>query len=240
MKKSRFGRIWIATGVAVVAAVALVLVFVLPGAGGLEAASAPVTAGPSASPSMTAGPSASPSTTAAATPAPSAGAKTAEPKATPNPVRKKPVPPPTPGTTKQTVEPVTAGPTKSGKFDQPVTPQNQVTVRLVKTSASVIEAMGPGDTSGPAIVVTVSIENGSAKPVNLDSAAVALLYGRDGVMGTPSPAELSKPFGGSIEPGATAEGTYVFRVAEKTQDKVTVLVTYTAGAAAAKFDGAVR
>jgi hypothetical protein len=156
------------------------------------------------------------------------------------PVRSTPVPPPTPGTIDQTVAPVNDGPTQTADLEEPAALRDGVEVSLVGITSTSIEAVGPGDTSGPAIAVTVRVRNGSKESISVDNAVITMLYGKKGTVATPSPADPAKPLEGTVERDGSAEGTYVFRVPAKTQDKVTVLVTYTAGAPVAQFDGAVR
>ena len=156
------------------------------------------------------------------------------------PVRSTPVPPPTPGTIDQTIAPVNDGPTQKTDLEKPAALDDGVEVSLVGIESTSIEAVGPGDTSGPAIAVTVRVRNGSKESINVDDAVITMLFGKKGTVATPSPADPANPLSGAIEPDGSVEGTYVFRVPEKTQDKVTVLVTYTAGAPVAQFDGAVR
>lgn len=218
MNTTWLGRRWLPISATVLVVVALLIAYLLLRSPDTSGASPAATPAPSAS--ATAGPPGSP--------APSV------------PVRTTPVPPPTPGTVEQTVKPVKDGPTESVRLEQTADLDNEISIALVKVEPTAIKAVGPGDTSGPAIAVTVRIVNGSEQQVEIDNAVVTMSYGKKGTVGTPSPADPAEPFAGSVEAGDSAEGTYVFRVAEKTQDEVTVQVTYTAGAPVAKFDGAVK
>lgn len=205
-------RKWISLGIALVVVVVAVVLVVVLRAGGST----------TSSPSNTSAPGQT-STSAGSVPQ-----------------RTAPVPPPTPGSANQTVKPVRPGPTTSARINQPVDPDDDVRVSLVKVASGKVKATGPGDTNGPAVIVKVRIENRTDQPIDLGSATVSLLYGKGRAVGTPSPSDPARPFDGVVNAGDSAEATYVFRVPRKTQDKVTILVTYAAGAAVAKFDGAVR
>ncbi len=98
--------------------------------------------------------------------------------------------------------------------------------------------VGPGEVAGPALRVTVRVANDSAEPVDLDAVVVNASSGEDEVpaptLGDPSAA----PFAGSLEPGGTADGVYVFRVPVDARDLVTVSVGYRADAPFLVFSGA--
>ena len=113
---------------------------------------------------------------------------------------------------------------------------NSVVVSLVTIQSLTVGVSGPGEVAGPALAVTVKISNNSSKPVDVSSAVVTLLDAQ-GQVGTPTPASPAAPFTGSIQPGASASGVYVFGVAKTQRNPIDVYVSYTAGAATAHFVG---
>jgi hypothetical protein len=99
--------------------------------------------------------------------------------------------------------------------------------------------IGPGNIVGPALRVTVRIENGTGRPVSLDGVAVNLAYGAGDTPASPLGDPSQRPFRGTVEPGATAEGVYVFSVPADGRDRVTVELGYRAGAPRLLFTGPV-
>lgn len=158
---------------------------------------------------------------------------------TPLPARTTAVPAPTPGTIDETVAPGKPGATVSGDLDRPLELEGNVEVSLLGITATEVQAVGPGDPSGPALAVKVRLDNRSKQAMDVDGAQVSLLYQGGEEIAVPTPGGAS-PFVGQLEASKSVEGTYVFSIPKTTQKSVTVLVTYAAGAPVAKFDGAVK
>lgn len=155
---------------------------------------------------------------------------------------------------------VSAAPTASqtspavtpGKIDQTVAPNPQktakpvnldkahksdgVTVSLKSIKSSKVKAHGPGEISGPALVVTVAIKNGSASRVSVDSAIVTLIDSL-GNVGTPMTESPARPFAGSVPAKGSATGVYVFQVGTKVRNPIHVSVTYSTEHITALFVG---
>lgn len=127
-------------------------------------------------------------------------------------------------------------PTTSTALTRPLTLDKSVTVRLAGVRATTVTARTPGETSGPAVRVTVSVQNRSASPLDVGSAAVSLKADRE-ALGVGTTAGGPSPLHGAIRPGATATGTYVFMLAPAKDRNVTVNVSYAAGRPAAVFTG---
>ncbi|MGY1805393.1 hypothetical protein ACI78T_19080 [Blastococcus sp. SYSU D00922] len=100
-------------------------------------------------------------------------------------------------------------------------------------------AQGPGNIAGPAIRVTVRIENGTADAVPLDGVSVNMYYGTDLTPASPLEDASRAPFNGTLAPGDSAEGIYVFSVPADERDSVTIEVGYVPGAPLLLFTGAV-
>jgi hypothetical protein len=98
---------------------------------------------------------------------------------------------------------------------------------------------GPGNIAGPAIRVTVRIHNDTGQPVSVNEVAVNMAYGADMTPASPLDDPSQTPLVGTVQPGETAEGIYVFSVPSDARDSVTVEVGYQAGAPLLYFTGPV-
>ncbi|MGY1841495.1 MULTISPECIES: hypothetical protein [unclassified Modestobacter] len=119
-----------------------------------------------------------------------------------------------------------------------------VVVDGLTASLSLIEAIegratGPGDVAGPAVRVTVRIDNPTDGELSLDGVSVNLFHGPDRTPASPLADPSRSPFGGTLPSGDAAEGVYVFSVPTDARSDVTVEVGYRAGAQLAAFTGAV-
>jgi hypothetical protein len=115
----------------------------------------------------------------------------------------------------------------------------EVDVSLVAVEEIQGRATGPGDVAGPALRITVQLENGTADPLDLLGVSVTMTYGTDAVPASPLGDPSVALFSGVLEPGESAEGIYVFRVPADVRDAVSVSVGYQPGAPFAVFSGAV-
>lgn len=114
-----------------------------------------------------------------------------------------------------------------------------VTVELVAVEAIDGTGRGPGNVAGPAVRVTVRLDNGSAVPLDLFGVAVDLTHGEDRQPGPTLDDPSAAPFSGALAPGDSAEGVYVFRVPKDARNGVTVSVGPQPGAPYVVFTGAV-
>ena len=153
-----------------------------------------------------------------------------------------PTPAPTPETT-----PEPAGPTGNVDDPPPSRPAvaldaaaqvgDGVSASLVSLDAIEGTATGPGNIAGPALRITVRIENGTDEPVSLGGVVVDLASGRDLVPASPLDDPSAAPFAGTVAPGEHADGVYVFTIPEEDRGSVTVSVGYQAGAPLMVFTG---
>lgn len=123
-------------------------------------------------------------------------------------------------------------------LDDSATVGDGVTGALESVEAVDGTATGPGNVAGPALRVTVRLENGTAEPVALDGAVVTLDHGADRTPASPLDDPAAAPFAGVLQPGDSAVGVYVFTVAEDARESVTVSVGYRPGAPYLVFTGA--
>ena len=179
---------------------------------------------------------------------PGAGAQAATPSATPSGV----VVPTAPSVPDGTVVPAPptpqpAGPTSNADalppslpavpLDQPAAVGNGVTAVVSSLEAIEGTGQGPGNVAGPALRATVRITNGTAEPVSLDAVVVDLASGAARTPASPLDDPSALPFRGTVAPGGTAEGAYVFTVPVEDRAVVTLSVGYQAGAPFLVFTG---
>ncbi|KQS68793.1 DUF5067 domain-containing protein [Modestobacter sp. Leaf380] len=151
-----------------------------------------------------------------------------------------PTNPPTPEPSGPTAEATDLPPalTAVGLGD-PAAVGDGVTGRLVSVEAVQGDGEGIGNIDGPALLVTVELTNGTAAPVSFDAAVVEAYTGSDLAPATLLDDSQAAPLAGTVDPGATVTGSYVFYVPEDDRDDVTVQVGYQAGAPYLVFRGAV-
>lgn len=113
-----------------------------------------------------------------------------------------------------------------------------VKVTLGKLTSTKGVADGPGEVSGPALVVTVTLENTGSKNVDLSAASVTLSYGKDETPATTfASMDEAKSLPSSVAAGKSVTGSYVFAVPTDSQDDVTVDVIVTTDQPVAVFHG---
>jgi hypothetical protein len=114
---------------------------------------------------------------------------------------------------------------------------NGITAAVSAVEAIDGTAVGPGNIGGPALRVTVRIDNGTAEPVALGGVAVDLAYGSELTPASPLDDPSQDPFAGTVPAGGSAEGVYVFTVPADARASVTLSVGYQAGAPFLVFTG---
>lgn len=129
-------------------------------------------------------------------------------------------------------------PTEEAALGESIAFDTGITVEIDSVEAIEVEAETPGEESGPAVVVTVTATNGSAEPQEVDSAVVTLTAADD-ELGIGTTAGSPSPLSGTVEPGQSATGRYVFMLDPAADRAVTVSVNYAAGEPVAVFTGKV-
>ena len=124
-------------------------------------------------------------------------------------------------------------------LDSPAAVGNGIVATLPSIESIEGSAVGPGNIAGPALRVTVRIQNGTSDAVSLDGVAVNMYLGADRSPASPLDDPSRRPFSGMVAGGESADGVYVFSVPENQRDAVTIEVGYQAGAPLLLFTGPV-
>ena len=99
-----------------------------------------------------------------------------------------------------------------------------VKVRVTRDSPVTIEAVGPGEVSGPGRAVRVEMANDTADSIDLGGVAVSLEVGGEPASESYSPP--ADPFMGQLKPGSRASATYVFLLPEGASGQAVLRVEY--------------
>ncbi len=183
-----------------------------------------------ATPSSPAAKSSTPSSNRS--PGTAAPTTTARPKAPPRSTK-----PAGTASSRMSVVPTKAVKTTQAPIDEPGKLGNGVTVKVSGIESVKGVAHGPGEIAGPALRVSITVNNDTAKPVSMGLALANLYYGRE-----KSPArELSGPgakaLTASIRAGDSATGAYVFSVPTSERKHIAVEFSYTTRAPVIVFSG---
>lgn len=112
----------------------------------------------------------------------------------------------------------------------------RVTAKIVSIKAITGSANGPGEIAGPALAVTLRVDNGSAKSIDLVGVGVILTDSAGNptstLVGSPS-----SPFSGTLAAGGNATGTYVFTIASDKRRPITLALSYSTEAPTVVFSG---
>ena len=103
---------------------------------------------------------------------------------------------------------------------QPAPLANKLFVTVTSIKAQTLAARGPGETSGPGVVVTVEIRNDTKATVDLSGLAINAHYGN----GIPATANHvpGEALAGTLAPGQHKSGRYEFRIARGTANTVVI------------------
>jgi hypothetical protein len=115
---------------------------------------------------------------------------------------------------------------------------NKVTAKIVSSKSINATAHGPGEISGPAAQLTISVSNGTTKPISLADVTVNLTDSKGNPANMVSDPSV-KPFAGNLAAGKSVTGVYVFTLAKNHPNPVTISLSYTTDAPVVLFTGAV-
>jgi hypothetical protein len=133
-------------------------------------------------------------------------------------------------TEKSTGEAAGADETTSASLDEAAESGQGVSVEVTKIEQVEGKANGPGEVAGPAVRLTVQVANGSPKQLSMELALVNVYYGKARTPAASLSGPGADPLAGSIDPGESASGRYVFGVPKSKQDELTVEFSYTTDA----------
>lgn len=144
----------------------------------------------------------------------------------------------TPGNITQTV-PSAVGTTKAPvPLTGTATFAGKVTAALTKVTRTDLEAHGPGEFGGPGVILTISVVNGSATPIDLSAVGVTLI-GTNKVAALPVQSDSAVPFSGQLAAGRTATAQYAFSLHSSPSNPVTVSIDYAAAVPVVAFTGSI-
>ena len=123
-------------------------------------------------------------------------------------------------------------------LDSPAEFTASVRAEVTKIEAVEGEARGPGEIGGPALRVSVTLNNDTDKAVSLDTTVVALFYGAGQTPGVELSGPGTSPFHGSLPAGGTASGVYVFTCPPGERDDIRITVSYSPSDTTVAFEGA--
>lgn len=148
-------------------------------------------------------------------------------------------PTPDPSTPAATADPDDPFPEQSPVAPEETGSADGISVDLTKFESVTGEVVGPGDVEAAAVRVTIDITNTGDDPLNLDLVVMNAYMGaqRDPAETYEKPG--GQPVSGSLAPGKTATGVYLFRIPEDRRDDVTFVVDYHAGMPAITWRGQV-
>ena len=114
----------------------------------------------------------------------------------------------------------------------------RLTASLGSLRTQHVKSKVPGEVSGDAVVFTVTVNNGTAKSVDLSNVVVNV-EGADGAPASEVTSSPAKAAPARVAPGKKARGTYAFLVPKNERDPITVSVTLSADTTVALFRGRV-
>lgn len=104
-----------------------------------------------------------------------------------------------------------------------------VTAAIESVKDITVDAKTPGEVAGPAVAIELRVSNEGKKPIDLASAMVSLTNS-DELLGQPTTSDPYAPFSGQLEPGDSANATYVFLLPKDARSGLVVSFQYVAGA----------
>jgi hypothetical protein len=121
--------------------------------------------------------------------------------------------------------------------DEAVEAPDGMRVALTRIEHVQGQALQPGEVSGPAVRVTVTMTNGTKESINTSLVVVNAYIGAErrpaGTVIRPG----GLPFSGPLAPGETTYGIYLFAIPEQDRTDVTITVDYQGAGATVVFSG---
>lgn len=225
----------VAAAVAVVVAVTAIVLFNNRGnAGG------PSPGGSTSSPATvpdpsTSQPPSSPATTRPATARPTTTSRASS--ATRTSKAPSPSQPSSTGSREPSVVPTRSVPSTRAPLRQKGDLGNGVTVQVSDIQQVDGEAQGPGEVAGPALRVSVEVQNGTDNEISMELALANLYYGPDRTPASSLSGPGVRSFPAAIAAGKSASARYVFGVPKQRRNPLAVEFSYTVDAPTVIFEG---
>lgn len=147
-----------------------------------------------------------------------------------------PVSPPSSGNINETVTPSATPEAIKTDLTAPATPMNGLSARVSKVEAITAKAQGPGEVSGPAVAVTITLENTGSQPFDTSLLSVNLTDSKglpgDGMIASPA-AWIKQP----VPAGGKVTGVYVFSVPKANRHPITISLSVNPGLPTVNFSG---
>jgi uncharacterized membrane protein len=100
---------------------------------------------------------------------------------------------------------------------------NQLTATVVTAKSITAKGTQPGEVSGPALELTIRLDNGTGAAISVDPVTVNVYYGSQATPASPF-TSLGTAFHGQLAAGAQGTGTYVFAVSKAQQESAVITV----------------
>lgn len=114
---------------------------------------------------------------------------------------------------------------------------DDIQVSITRSESMDVQAKLPGETSGPATVLTLSIDNRSSRPIDLTNVIVDLLDDEGRSFNQITSAAQASTFDTPLDPGASSSASFVFRPGPTIGPATYLTVNYTAAEPTVVFAG---
>lgn len=121
----------------------------------------------------------------------------------------------------------------------PATFDGKVTASVVKVSAIIGKAHGPGEVGGPSVELQIRLSNLTKAPLGLGSVVVTVDDAAR-VPASPLSGAPAQGFHETLASGASAVGTYVFALPADHKNPLSITLSYSADAPAAVFTASIN
>ncbi len=115
----------------------------------------------------------------------------------------------------------------------------KVLITIASYQSVTAQAKGPGEVSGPAVKMTISIKNGTTAPIDV-SKVVVNVTDRSGVPSSQFTGPPATSFSGTLAAGKSSSAIYVYSLTSDHENPVNVSVSYSPSAPIVQFVGAVK
>jgi cytoskeletal protein RodZ len=231
---------------AVVAVAAVILALVLTAGRDADGTAPTDPAGPtpssgpttsSAPTSSASGTPISPATSAATPSASTSSATAAQPSPTPTTEVPSPTLPPASVSGPPSVVPTRSTTSTRAPLREKADLDDGVAVRVSRIEPVEGEAQGPGEVAGPALRVSIEVQNTSGEDVAMDLALANLYYGEDKTPASVLSGPGASPLPGTLAAGDRASGRYVFGVPDRGRNPLVVEFSLRADTPTILFEG---